>query len=101
MLAGFSAQRLGDGGPDIGPHEYVAVGDVEDLVARRFSLPGPGDTARQQIGVDRLRHAADAARIIQSGLAGASLHRGIDAQGRDHIHGTAHGIAYDQHRPQD
>ncbi len=93
-------QRLCDRRPDILPGEDVAIGDVEGFVARRLRLAGPGDGARQQIDVDRLRHPRGAAGIIQR-PALLAQHRGIDAERRDQVHGAAHGFADDQHRPQD
>jgi len=36
-------------------------GDVRDLVAGEGRLAGPGDGARQQVGIDRLGHARCAA----------------------------------------
>jgi hypothetical protein len=106
VLARHEAQRIGDGWPHVRPHEHVAVGDIEDLVPGRRRLARPGDGARQKVGIDRLRHAPDAAGIIQLGLATlvpmtAPHHCRIDAQRRDHVHGAAHRIAHDQHRSQD
>ena len=49
------------------------------LVTLKISLRGllqfarPGDGARQQVGIDRLRDAADAARIVELGVAGARM----------------------------
>ena len=63
-------------------------------------LARPGDGARQQIDVDRLRHPRRAAGIIER-AALLAQHRGIDAERRDQIHRAAHGFADDQDGAQD
>ena len=92
-------QRIGNRRPDILPGEDVAIGDVEGFVARRRRFAGPGDRARQQIDVDRLRHPRGTAGIIQR-PALLAQHGGIDAERRDQIHRAAHRLADDQDRPQ-
>jgi hypothetical protein len=85
--------------PDVLPGKDIAIGDVEGFVARGVRFTAPGDSARQEIDIDRLAHARGAAGIIEVESLLAQ-HRGIDAERRDQIHRAAHGKANDEDRAQ-
>src|SRR5262249_21085676 len=58
-------ERIGNGWPDVGPAVYVAVGDVESLIAGGLDLTSPVHAFRKKLGVDRLAKALRTARIVQ------------------------------------